>query len=152
MKYIISYGLWLAAIASYILLFKEPNSPYIAYANNAITIYEVVCWVVFVIAGVSTLLLSIVSHNPSLLEVKSEGKEEDLRNSLQKALDGLNKEKWFQRFLRYVHYVFIVFVGFFVGDISMTFVLTANAIFLIMLKSNMTKILKEAVNANEFRI
>jgi len=142
MKYLFSYGLWVAAILGYVLIFTEPNHIYRPYADNAIVIYEILCWVVFCIAGLATLILSIAKVNSSDLEKKGSV------DGFKKAAENIKMNKPYQILLKYIHYAFIIFVGFFVGDMSMAFVLTMNAMLMLMLKNIMQKIIEEAAYGN----
>lgn len=138
MKHLFSYGIWLGAIASYILIFLEPNHAYIPYANNIITIYEVLCWVVFVIMAITCLLFALANNN------KAEMTKNGTPEQFEKAFEFVKNPKLHHEISRYLHYLFIIFIGVFIGDISMTFVLTVNAILFITVKTLMKRLLEEA--------
>jgi len=140
MKHVFSYGIWLGAILSYLLLFFEPTHTYVPYANNIITLYEVVCWVVFVILAITTLIFALGNAN------KAEMIKTGTPEQFAKALEFVKKPKLHHEISRYIHYVFIIFIGVFVGDLSMAFILTTNAILFIILKGLMKSLLKEAAN------
>jgi len=142
MKHLFSYGIWLGAIASYILLFMEPKHAYIPYANNMILIYEIVCWIMFVILFFATLLFAIGNANKT--EVSKKGTPEQF----DKVLEMINKPKLHHEFSRFLHYIFIIFIGVFVGDVSMTVVLTMNAILFIMMKKLIKSLVEEAANGS----
>ena len=137
MKYIFSYGLWMAAIASYVLLFTRPTHIYISYANNIITIYEMIAWLLFVIFSVVLLILGLAKLSGK--DIRATGSSADFT----KALEKISVEKLHMLFLRYVHYAFIIFVGVFVGDISMTLILTLNSILLLLFRKLLKSLLKE---------
>lgn len=140
MKHVFSYGIWLGAITSYILIFLDPKSPYIPYANNMITIYEIFCWILFVILLLATLIFYLGKANQANIEKKGTPEQ------FSKALELIRKPKLHHEISRFLHYVFIIFIGVFIGDISMTFVLTVNAILFLILKSLMKSLLEEAAH------
>jgi len=138
MKHVFSYGIWLGAIAGYLLLFFYPSHSYIPYANNMILIYEIICWVMFVILFFATILFTIGKSNKDMIEKKGTPEQ------FKKAMEYVNKPKLHHEISRYLHYVFIIFIGVFVGDMSMALVLTMNAILFLTIKKLMKSILEEA--------
>jgi len=144
MKYLLSYGIWLGAIWSYLLIFFEPNHVYIPYAENIITVYEALCWVMFSILSVFTTIVMVGHSCTGGLEV--EGKPAAFEKALGKII--LFNKGFIRLFLKYVHYLFILGIGVFVGDVSMTLVLTLNSILQVILMHFLKKILEEASNGN----
>jgi len=140
MKNLFSYSIWLGAIASYLLLFFEPQHRFIPYVNNIILIYEIVAWVMFVILFGATLLFALGNANKEALEKNGSPEQ------FAKALEFIKKPKLHFEISRYIHYIFIIFIGVFVGDISMTAVLTLNAILFLAIKRLMRSIIEEAAH------
>lgn len=140
MKSLFSYVIWLGAIASYLLIFLEPNHVYIPYANNIITIYEIFCWVVFVIMAMTCLLFALADNN------KAEMTKKGTPEQFEKAFEFVKNPKPHHEISRYLHYFFITFIGVFIGDVSMTFVLTVNAVLYITVKTLMKRLLEEAAH------
>jgi len=140
MKHLFSYGIWLGAIASYTLIFLEPNHAYIPYANNIVTFYEVFCWVILIILSITSLLFALGVAN------KAEMTKNGTPEQFAKALESIKNPKLHHEISRYIHYIFIIFIGVFIGDLSMTFVLTVNAILFITIKILMRSLLKEAAS------
>jgi len=140
MKHLFSYGIWLGAIASYVLLFIDPAHPYITYANNMILIYEILCWIMFVILLFMTILFMIGNSNKDYIEKKGTPEQ------FKKALELVQKPKLHHEISRFFHYIFIIFVGVFVGDISMTLVLSMNAILFLAIKKLMKSMLEGAAH------
>ena len=138
MKHLFSYGVWLAAIASFVLLFIEPNHPYVSYANNVISIYEIFSWVVCFLLAISTLLFGIAQFNKK--GITKTGTPEQFKS----LIESMKQEKIHQVIVRYLHYLFILFIGVFVGDMSVTFVLTVNALLFVLMKKFIRNLLKEA--------
>ena len=101
MKHVFSYGIWLGAIASYLLVFFEPSHAYIPYANNMITLYKIVCWITFFILVVCTLLFAIGKSNKENIE--KYGTTEQFSKSLERA----KKPKLHLEISRYIHYVLL---------------------------------------------
>jgi len=140
MKHVFSYGLWLGAILSYTLIFLDPQNNWVPYANGVILFYEIFCWIAFVIIGVSNLLFLLAKANA--VNIVKQGTS----SQFAKALEMINKPKLHYEISRYLHYIFIVFVGVFIGDVSMTIILTLNAILFLNLRGLMKSLLKEAAN------
>jgi len=138
MKHLFSYGIWLGAIAGYVLMFVEPNHPYMPYANNMVLIYEIICWIMFALLSFTSILFAIGNANKSFVEKKGTPEQ------FEKALEFVKKPKLHYEISRYLHYIFIIFIGVFIGDISMTIVLTMNAILFLTIKRLMKSILEEA--------
>lgn len=142
MKYILSYGIWFAAVASYALLFFMPDNRFIPYANRTILIYEIFCWFMFFLLSLFNVFfifgkVSVISKKGYLDKSK--------KDELIKAMQSLSK-KWYQILFEYLHYVFIIFIGVFIGDISMTIILILNAVQFIFLKKHMVSFIKRLSN------
>lgn len=141
MKHILSYGIWAAAVVSYILLFFMPGHKYAPYANNIILIYEILCWFVFFFLLIFNIffLIGKVSYKSDIME-----KLED--DKIKKAIESLRATNSYLRLTEFVHYMFIVFVGVFVGDMSMTTILVLNAVLFSLLKIQMKSLLESISN------
>lgn len=140
MKNLFNYGIWLGAIASYALIFMDPTHKYVPYAKNIILIYEIFCWVLFVIMTFVTILFAVAKLK--MAEMVKNGSSEQFK----KALEEVKRKRLHHEILRYFHYLFIIFVGVFVGDISMTIILVLNSILYLIMVNLLRSILAEAAN------
>jgi hypothetical protein len=140
MKHLLNYGIWIGAIASYILIFMYPAHVYVPYAKKIILIYEIFCWVLFGILSLSTLIFTFAKLRSA--ELIKTGTPEQFK----KLLVDIQRKKLHQHIVQYIHYIFIIFVGVFVGDMSMTFILTLNSILYIILTSLLKSVIAEAAN------
>ena len=141
MKVLFSYSIWFAVIASSVTLFFYPNSPYITYANNMLVIYEIISWATFLILALLAALVVFGSVSGVAFASKEINGEKFI-----KAFNILSKEKRHYLISRYLHYVLIIFIGVFLGDISLTIVLTFNAFLYQVIKKYILKIFKEQAN------
>ncbi len=143
MKHLFSYGIWLAAIASYMLIFFKPENSYIPYANNIIFIYEVFAWIIFFLFLIFNIffLFGKVNVSKKTLDDLSDGKA-------LKALKEFNKRKFLTLITQGVHICFIVFIGVFVGDMSMTLILSLNLLQTLFLKNSVKNFLEEVSHGN----
>jgi len=140
MKHLFNYGIWLGAIASYILIFIDPSHNYVPYAKNIILIYEIFSWVLFCILSLATLIFTFAKLRSSEL-IKT-----GTPDQFKKLLVEIQRKKLHQHIVQYVHYLFIIFVGVFIGDMSMTFILTINSILYLILVSLIKGVIAEAAN------
>lgn len=139
MKFVLSYGIWLGAITSYLLLFFMPGHRYTPYANNIIGIYEIVCWFLFAMMLIFNVFILLGKvHKKEIIKDFGEDKQKILFNLV-------NKKKYYQILIDYIHYAFIAFVAIFVGDKSMTSILVLNFINYYFIKKNIKSFLAESV-------
>ena len=134
---IFSHLLWLAAIASCIVLFNYQGSPYLQYANNYLKIYLVFNWLILVLSVLINIFFLALLNSDLKLKEGSIITEETF-NRLEESIK--KDSSFFTLTKRYLNYVFIVFVGVFLGKMGLFTAMLLNTVSAYFIRSQAKKL------------